>query len=604
MPRYIEVVQATTETATKILALRESGKTWIVSVTTEGGRTASVKHRNGNPVVILNMPTLPPDAILTRAEADRLVAFIVHECCHVLHTTSKAWDRACALGDRVRTWTNCLEDVRIEQAEIKAGAFPAMRSLLGTMANHLHMETLAGGMVIGDQIAHAPFIASVLGRIANGYAIPAAHGLRAGMAPNVAQLVDHALVRIRRCRNTAAVVDLARELVNLEHTAANRPQPQPQDGQDGQDASQGAQDGQNGQAASQGAQDGQDGQDASQGAQDGQDGQDASQGAQDGQDAPSGDMDLTGTVARIADRAGIDQRTYGHISNAHHLATVRSTVEPGNQVYSGPQGAWGRQLDGRLPRNSVLHGQIGRLLVSEEVHRRTHHESSGRLDRRALVRMRAGAMDVYSRRDDTPGIDTALLVLIDGSSSMAAPTAAGCSRMAIAQTTAWHIAKAAEAANAKVAVAAFHTPVAAQLLRRSNTMTGATVTVVKPWSVPIADRAAQLATVKPDAWTPLSPAIMATAGMLAEVNASRHILMVLTDGECDYGEDGVRTACKLAEDLGVETVGVGMACQSVIDAFPPRYSVNVNDLTQLASTGLGVLVAMLEDASPRGSGND
>jgi hypothetical protein len=97
---------------------------------------------------------------------------------------------------------------------------------------------------------------------------------------------------------------------------------------------------------------------------------------------------------------------------------------------------------------------------------------------------------------------------------------------------------------------------------------------------------------------------MAAADMLAEVNATRHILMVLTDGECDYGEDGVRTACKLAEDRGIETVGIGMACASVIDAFPPRYSVNVNDLTQLASTGLGVLVTMLEDANPRGGGND
>jgi hypothetical protein len=588
MPSYIEVVQATHETATKILALRESGKAWVVNVTTEGGRTASVKHRNGNPVVTLNMPTLPPDAVLTRAEADRLVAFIVHECCHVLHSNSKAWDLACALGDRVRTWTNCLEDVRIEAAEIKAGAFPAMRSLLATMANHLHMETLAGGMVIGDQIAHAPFIASVLGRIANGYPIPAAAGLRAGMAPNVAGLVDRALAGVKRCRNTASVVELARELVNLEQDASGG-------SQDGQDASGGSQDGQDGQDASGGSQDGQDGQDASGGSQDGQD----------GQPVPTGDMDLTGTVARIAQRAGIDPRTYARDSETHKLATVRSTVELGSQNHgSYGQDAWARQLTSRLPRNSVLHGQIGRLLVSEEVHRRTHHESSGRLDRRALVRMRAGAVDVYSRRDDTPGIDTALLVLIDGSSSMEALTTAGCNRMAIAQTTAWHIALAAEAANAKVAVAVFHTPRALAMVRHGGAMTGATMTVIKPWSVPMADRAAQLAAVEPNAWTPLSPAIMTAADMLAEVNATRHILMVLTDGKCDYGEDGVRTACKLAEDRGVETVGIGMACASVIDAFPPRYSVNVNDLTQLASTGLGVLVTMLEDANPRGGGND
>jgi hypothetical protein len=76
--------------------------------------------------------------------------------------------------------------------------------------------------------------------------------------------------------------------------------------------------------------------------------------------------------------------------------------------------------------------------------------------------------------------------------------------------------------------------------------------------------------------------------------------MVLTDGECSMGPAAVTRACTLASDLGVETVGVGMSCKSVIKAFPPRYSINVENLEQLAATGLGVLVAMLEDANPRG----
>jgi hypothetical protein len=87
MPRYIDVVHATQETAVKILALREGGKVAReVVVTTNGGATASVSWSDRAPLVTLNMPGLPPDAVLTRGEADRLVAFIVHECCHVLHT--------------------------------------------------------------------------------------------------------------------------------------------------------------------------------------------------------------------------------------------------------------------------------------------------------------------------------------------------------------------------------------------------------------------------------------------------------------------------------------------------------------------------------------
>src|SRR4029077_1201814 len=147
-------------------------------------------------LVTLNMPGLPPDAVLTRGEADRLVAFIIHECCHVLHSNKHAWERACQAGERVRHWTNCLEDIRIEAVEIKAGVFPALKSLLGTMSNHLFLEALpkaAGmGVTIGQRVSDAPYVASVLGRVANGYAIPAAHPLAADMSRDVRALVDHA----------------------------------------------------------------------------------------------------------------------------------------------------------------------------------------------------------------------------------------------------------------------------------------------------------------------------------------------------------------------------------------------------------------------------
>ena len=129
MPRYIEIVSAVTETTEKILALRAGARQTArtVKVTTDGGKTASVNWSQDRAYVVLNMPSLPPDAMLTRAEADRLVAFVGHECCHVLHSDRDAWELACQAGARVRDWTNALEDVRIERAEIKAGAFPALQ---------------------------------------------------------------------------------------------------------------------------------------------------------------------------------------------------------------------------------------------------------------------------------------------------------------------------------------------------------------------------------------------------------------------------------------------------------------------------------------------
>ena len=457
MPRYIEIVSAVTETTEKILALRAGARQTArtVNVTTDGGKTASVNWSQDRSQVVLNMPSLPPDAMLTRAEADRLVAFVGHECCHVLHSDRDAWERACQAGARVRDWTNALEDVRIERAEIKAGAFPALQGLLASMANHLHYEAVvearAHGVVIGSDIAQAPYAACILGRLANGYAIPAAAGLAGGMSPQVRQLLDVALSELRQCRSTDAVRVLAERLVAMEQGMRPQQPDQPQGDQP------------------QGDQPQSEGQDGSEGQGEGQS-SDSTGGEGHGSPIAS-DADLSKTIDKIAERAGIaDLNEHAATDGSHALSTVRSTISDPLRslaVDAGMNAIAARDLQARLPRNAVLHGQIGRLLVSDEVRRVTHHETSGRLDRRALARMRCGATDVFSRKDDQPGIDTALMVLIDGSASMTnrgvplvnetrGQYMARPSRMAIAETAAWHIARAAEAANARVCVAVFH----------------------------------------------------------------------------------------------------------------------------------------------------
>ena len=560
MPRYIEVFSAARETAEKILALRGGRMRRRIQVTTQGGTTAAVTWTSDTREVRLDMPSLPPDAMLTRVEADRLVAFIAHECCHVLHTDRDAWSRACADGPRVQAWTNALEDVRIEAREIKAGAFPALRTVLGNMANHLHFEALADshGAAIGADLLNAPYVACILGRVANGYSIPTAGALRASLSVDVAQLIDVALAGLPGCKSTAEVHLLANRLVAMESMLA--PKAPPQDAQDGQQGSQDAQTG-NGSGSGSGI---------------------------------ATDTDLSKTVNAIAERNGTTTVNGHGVFPTSHLSAVRnrvtSTAERANAPATENLMA-GQVLTQLLPRNAVLHGQIARLLVSEEMRQTTHRETSGRLDRRALARMRTGALDVYTRREEAPGIDTAVLILIDGSSSMnEGRYPYGQSRMAIAQCAAWHIARAAEAANGKVAIVAFH---AGDTDPRT-----ALLTVVKPWEVRTDDRAAAITAIEGKNTTPLSPAIIECSRMLAAVNATRHILLCLTDGECNYRAAGVRAACAIAQDHGVEPVGIGINCDQVVAAFPPRYSVNVKDLAQLAATGLGVLVAMLEDANP------
>jgi hypothetical protein len=125
----------------------------------------------------------------------------------------------------------------------------------------------------------------------------------------------------------------------------------------------------------------------------------------------------------------------------------------------------------------------------------------------------AGARDVFSQRDDTPGIDTALLILVDGSSSMIYGRPGGPSRIELAQTATWHIAKAAEAANAKLAIASFHTPQLTQA-EMNNSACGALVRIVKPWHVPVS--AYSISQIMPTLSTPLSAAILACSQISRE----------------------------------------------------------------------------------------
>jgi hypothetical protein len=311
------------------------------------------------------------------------------------------------------------------------------------------------------------------------------------MSPPVAKLMSVALAGVRGCRSTDDVLVLAQQLVAMEQALPPQ-EPQEGEGTEGE----------------------------------GTEGEGKGEGEGEGEgEAPATDASLAKTIGAIAKRAGIPDLLEHLLTgddNSHALSTMRSTVRlPSNRSSPGEHKDAAATISARLPKNAILHGQIGRLLVSDEMHRKTHHESSGRLDRRALVRMRTGATDVYSRRDDTPGIDTALLVLIDGSASMDAAIdplhpRTSLTRMQVAQTAAWHIGRAAESANAKLCIGVFH-----NVLVRDKITENAEIKVLKPWSAPLADCAAHLAAAIPCYWTPMSPAILAASEMLAGVPATR-----------------------------------------------------------------------------------
>jgi hypothetical protein len=233
MPSYLTVTEAAEDTLRKIMAQRTNRSGIHVIVTTQGGGTASVKYDAPSRRATLNLPSLPASAQVSRAHADRITGYVIHEACHVLHTDWAAWTRAVKAGARIRYWTNGLEDMRIEAHEIAHGSYPAMRDLLGRVSDRMFRDALAGRAKAGQfapgtmGTVDAPYVLSVIARLRNGYAIPSARDLERNLSPQTRKLVAYALRWLPKCRDTDACLRLARRLVALEAQMKQADQPAP-----------------------------------------------------------------------------------------------------------------------------------------------------------------------------------------------------------------------------------------------------------------------------------------------------------------------------------------------------------------------------------------
>jgi Mg-chelatase subunit ChlD len=634
MPLYADIITASQETATKLLFSRQSAEGgarstfYDVCVDTGGGATACVDWTPGGTMVNISLPTMLPSANLTRAEADRIVGYLAHECCHVLHTDKDEWKLAVAAGARVQAWTNALEDVRIEREEIRAGRFPNLKNVLSALMNAVHGEAgvalhRQGLPAMGGELSDAPYYACLLGRLANGYAVPTAAGLMGALAPHVRPIVERALAGVPGCQSTREIRELALQLVAMEQALPKQPKPeqpkgeQPKQGKQGKpqagksepgdgEAQAGQGEAQTGQGeAGEGKAEGEAeaGQGEPQEAGKGKGGKRGAKGSHTGDELGAG-LDPSPTLTPVAKAVGerSPDKVPGKPTDDHdehrqrvlikHAAdavgagvtqdyrSADPAVVPADQV---TRRRWHRGFAKTLDRASVLQGEIARMLVSEEVRQTTHHEHTGRLDRRALTRMRAGATDVFSRRRDRPGVETAVLINVDLSASMG-ECASG--RMAMARNAAWQLANAAELAGAKVAVVGF------RALRENKT----NLEVAKGWADPLQQVGPRIGRLHAQGGTHLAPAIMGGARMLTETGANRLVQIMLTDGMCSFGAVAVAECCGIARDtLDVETVAVGIQAPEVVGVFPSRHSVNIDQLSDLTNGALRSLAGMLED---------
>lgn len=613
-----------------IAATNDYSSKWDISVG-GAGNTAAIAFDGQNRQFSLTLPPMPLDGVLTRQEVERLTGYWLHEVLgHAVQTDFAAWAEACRLG--LAQEVNALEDVRIELGICSNPHYPNAKHYLEKLVESIAYQAQKDGMIWDTPAALLSTIAYI-GRVEIiGYNVPSLPAFTS-LNPNLQSLLSEIFKEIKKCRagksGTWDVLEIAKRLRNAfnqlnQQTRQQQKQSQAQSGGKGEKSDSTAsagggdkaetepQDGDSKAPATAADQTGDKPQDDSKGSggesEDGAEGDNQSGGDSGNSGQSDGNKSQNQTGGKGATKAydnmigiapkDISKRFGVHVkdrnspqSNAQHSSHIISrwqgefeaVLKPIDPNYRDAYAV--NQLDyaglkSRLTGSAKLRMDIKNFVSAPERVSFERYLESGRLDTRLAAKIRAGSTRVFKRRQEDEGQNAAVMFLMDVSPSMRCG-----GRDVSATVLAIHMAEAVEQAGSPVCVAAFCDP--------TQNAQGH-IKIAKPFNKQIracADRVANLAHYK-SRGTNLSANIITAAKRLKAVNATRHILFVLTDGACGYGVDVSYKAAQIAENLGVEVIGFGVGV-NVSHAFPHAFSVS-DDMSDIAKTGLSLMAKQLK----------
>jgi hypothetical protein len=642
-----EVYEAIRETCQRlyIAAGGDKNAIWTVQPFPE---TACIAVGNAGKYWKLGMPAIPATARLTTREADMFVAFGVHEILHALWTDFNVVAQSSREG--LHSLCNALEDCRIE-AKAKRGlpAVAEAATLLEVLTNHV--VTKAGAQTpyrLDDEhnftftLGNIIFVEKLKYRL-----VDFPRDWRAEVPAHWLPVIDMALARFGALRSTQDVLVLARDLTALGQTLQPQPQPQPQP-QQGEGKPQPSKGEGEGEGKPQNGPSG-DASDAFPNKPDNETGEgegDAvkeweqnggrgikSNGAPDkpseGEGKPSegegisgaGDSPQGGTDEG---RAPIDLTDMSQNAPDAKLNDVADNASR-REGMSGAQAELANQeaadffsaIDGyrenipdasfdietiraALSTPAKLRRDVTLAVKSPERVGRDRRQTTGRMDMRLAAQMRAGSQNVFSRRHDETGVQAAVSLLVDMSSSMRGERAKAAAALAL------HLGDALKTAGVKFEIGGYY-----QMNSREDGACRARLGFCKEmnagWTQEARGRTAALASM-PNGGTATMPAAKEMARrLLNERNATRRILLVLTDGQDCYSPESMKACRDYYAKLGVEIValaiminenGAGQHVKLLLKRSFGKNVTFVDNLSQIASAGLHELVTVL-NASDR-----
>lgn len=298
---------------------------------------------------------------------------------------------------------------------------------------------------------------------------------------------------------------------------------------------------------------------------------------------PDDDADLDGAGLKMIDDAADDlpQDVGSALSEAFGTA-ARDAAKVGAQSTYIPQVATVAASSGSYTGDSdtrPLSIRLTRLLSAQSRDYVTYDRRGSRIDPRRMARWRLGERDVFREEVSVKRVDTALMVVVDRSSSMQRE------RIRVARAAALRLCLAmSDVPGTSVGAIAFPDRVDAGYVD---------VRRLLPFGAPVRSYAqAFLGLDAPSmAGTPLHTALTHARYELLRQNKPRRICLVLTDGEPDGGADEVRPHIELMTRDGIEVIGVGIKTMAVEDLFP-RHEV-IQDLADLEPALFALLQSSL-----------
>ena len=463
------------------------------------------------------LPSVADDARLPASLIERYAGYCLHEILHAL------WTDRIPLEDRyLHQIANALEDARIERRAIREGLVGNAEGLFRGLLRGILAE--APTDIDWSDPRQYPFSLAVHAR---------EYGLSVPTPPALLPIWDEATRRVGAAWSYAEVIDIAQWVLDQINRAADQDD-QSQDDPQGDDSQDEGSEGSGDDQSGEGSEDGE-GQDS-----EGEGSEDQSEGPK--VKRPQGEA--TETDAKVLIPGGGTAGSWGgELANhllAHHTVWTPAPPAPAALAYS-----------------------VRRLLDNSGHEAWDRNLTRGQVDSGRLHAAHTGS--IFQRRREEDGIDSAVVIAVDCSSSMDAGAPNG-GDLRVAVEACEQLLTVLGRAQARAGVVLFDD--FAQIAVPLGTPT--------PKAIPIIRRA------RTSGGTSTYEAVRVAAEMLYADRSDRKIMLVITDGQTAHPQQLIQRV-RSAERCGITVIGIGIGCDAVIDTFTRHVVIrSVTDLARVA----------------------